>query len=136
MRPKSECPSVQARNFAEPPGPATDAVRIYLSKLSRCPLLTREREVEIARRIEQGKRQVLGAVLGSPTALKDVIELGDQILAGHHDGRRGPAGGANPDEPAELDPQQTEFLCLVDRARRLDRRISALLEERSAADQA
>jgi RNA polymerase sigma factor RpoD-like protein len=145
MRPKSERPSlphhppapsgVKARNFAEPPSPATDAVRIYLGKLSRCPLLTREREVEIAKRIEQGKQQVLGAVLGSPTALKDVIELGDQILGGHPDGRRGGAGGANPDGQAELDPQQTEFLCLVDRARRLDCRISALLEERSAADQ-
>jgi hypothetical protein len=79
----------------EPRAPGPDAVSAYLTKLERCPLLTREREVEIARRIEQGQADVLAAVLSSPTAVKDVIELGEQLRA---HGSRPLPGEADPYE--------------------------------------
>ena len=128
----------KAQKPGEPSGAGTDPVRAYLSKLGSCPLLTREREIEIAKRIEQGKQEVRAAVLASPTALKDVIELGEQIRDHQRRPRETWEGGPHEQaEGPELDPEDTDsqLLRLIDRARRLDRRITGLLEERSTADQ-
>jgi RNA polymerase primary sigma factor len=120
-------------------GVGSDPVRAYLSKLGRCPLLTREREIEIAKRIEQGKQEVRAAVLDSPTALRDVIEFGEQIRDHQRRPRELPWDGDphEPTEPPELEPEETDaqLLRLIDRAKRLDRRITGLLQERSSADQ-
>jgi RNA polymerase primary sigma factor len=133
-------PTRTAQKSAEQSGAGIDPVRAYLSKLGSCPLLTREREIEIAKRIEQGKLEVRAAVLGSPTALKDVIELGEQIRDHQHLPRepRCDGGSGEPADLPELEPEDTDaqLLRLIDRARRLDRRITGLLQERSTADQA
>lgn len=47
--------------------------------MSEIPLLTREREVEIAMRIEQGTRDAMLAVLGSPVAISEVRRIGDGL---------------------------------------------------------
>ncbi len=60
----------------------TDPVRIYLKEMGSFPLLTREQEVEIARRIESGQRDVLSVVLNCPLAIREVIHLGDALRAG------------------------------------------------------
>ena len=63
-------------------GKATDPVRMYLREMGSVSLLTREGEVEIAKRIESGKREVLSVVLNCPMAVKEVINLGNLIKAG------------------------------------------------------
>jgi len=63
-------------------GKATDPVLIYLKELGSFPLLTREGEVEIAKRIESGKRDVLSVVLNCPIAVSEVINLGVALRAG------------------------------------------------------
>jgi len=63
-------------------GKATDPVRMYLREMGSVSLLTREGEVEIAKRIESGKREVLSVVLNCPMAVKEVINLGNLIEAG------------------------------------------------------
>jgi len=63
------------------PGKAIDPVRIYLKELGSFPLLTREGEVEIAKRIEKVQGDVLAAVLNCPVAIKEVIKLGDALRA-------------------------------------------------------
>jgi RNA polymerase primary sigma factor len=63
-------------------GRATDPVRMYLREMGLVSLLTREGEVEIAKRIESGKREVLSIVLNCPMAVKEVINLGNAIKAG------------------------------------------------------
>jgi RNA polymerase primary sigma factor len=63
-------------------GKAKDPVLIYLKEMGSCPLLTREGEVEIAKRIESGKRDVLSVVLNCPIAVREVISLGDALRAG------------------------------------------------------
>lgn len=63
-------------------GKATDPVRMYLREMGSVSLLTREGEVEIAKRIESGKREVLSVVLNCPMAVKEVINLGGLIKAG------------------------------------------------------
>ena len=63
-------------------GKAVDPVRIYLKETGSFPLLTREGEVEIAKRIESGQGELLSIVLNCPIAIKEVIDLGKALHAG------------------------------------------------------
>src|SRR5690606_31188176 len=59
-----------------------DPVRMYLRKMGSVALLTREGEVEIAKRIEEAEREVLRAVLGAPMAIAAIVELGEKLKKG------------------------------------------------------
>src|SRR5262245_49575646 len=59
-----------------------DPVRMYLREMGTVPLLTREGEVEIARRIERGKLAVIKSISRTPLVAKKVIELGDHLHSG------------------------------------------------------
>ena len=59
-----------------------DPVRMYLREMGTVPLLTREGEVEIARRIERGKLAVIKSISRTPTVAKNIIAMGDQLKAG------------------------------------------------------
>src|ERR1700736_2982208 len=59
-----------------------DPVRMYLREMGTVPLLTREGEVEIARRIERGKLAVIKSISRTPLVAKKVILLGDQLHGG------------------------------------------------------
>src|SRR5690242_5768509 len=59
-----------------------DPVRMYLREMGTVPLLTREGEVEIARRIERGKLAVIKSISRTPLVAKKVIQLGDQLHTG------------------------------------------------------
>ncbi len=59
-----------------------DPVRMYLREMGTVPLLTREGEVEIAKRIERGKKAVLRVVARTPMASTEVVRLGEKLRAG------------------------------------------------------
>src|SRR5213595_1194357 len=59
-----------------------DPVRMYLREMGTVPLLTREGEVEIARRIERGKLAVIKSISRTPTVAKNIIAMGDQLHSG------------------------------------------------------
>jgi RNA polymerase primary sigma factor len=59
-----------------------DPVRMYLREMGTVPLLTREGEVEIARRIERGKLSVIKSISRMPAITKAVIRMGDALRAG------------------------------------------------------
>jgi RNA polymerase primary sigma factor len=61
---------------------SADPVRIYLREMGGVALLTREGEVEIAKRIEEGELALLRIVLGTPHSLRYVLGLGDRLRAG------------------------------------------------------
>ncbi|MFK8137861.1 MAG: RNA polymerase sigma factor RpoD [Bdellovibrionales bacterium] len=61
---------------------SNDPVRLYLRKMGSVSLLTREGEVEIARRIEAGEREILRAILLSPLGSYEIIELGERVRSG------------------------------------------------------
>jgi RNA polymerase primary sigma factor len=63
-------------------GKTGDPVRMYLREMGTVSLLSREGEVEIAKKIEKGENQVLQEVLTSPLALSYVLSLGER-LANH-----------------------------------------------------
>jgi RNA polymerase primary sigma factor len=56
-----------------------DPVRLYLRKMGSVTLLTREGEVEICKRIEDGERRVLQVVLNSSVAIAEILSLGDKL---------------------------------------------------------
>ena len=59
-----------------------DPVRMYLREMGTVPLLTREGEVAIAKRIERGKLSVIKSISRMPAIIKAVIRMGDQLKAG------------------------------------------------------
>jgi RNA polymerase primary sigma factor len=59
-----------------------DPVRMYLREMGTVPLLTREGEVEIAKRIERGQLRVLKAISRSPIVIREVVALGEDLKRG------------------------------------------------------
>ena len=59
-----------------------DPVRMYLREMGTVPLLTREGEVEIAKRIERGQMKVLKALSRSPVVIQSLFTLARQLKAG------------------------------------------------------
>jgi RNA polymerase primary sigma factor len=64
------------------PGKVVDPVRIYLKEMGSFPLLTREGEVEVAKRIESGRQEVLSVVLSCPISVGEIINLGKALRTG------------------------------------------------------
>ncbi|MCO5113019.1 MAG: RNA polymerase sigma factor RpoD [Bdellovibrionaceae bacterium] len=59
-----------------------DPVRLYLRKMGSVSLLTREGEVLIAKRIEEGERKIVKAILFSPMGTEEIIQLGVRVNDG------------------------------------------------------
>lgn len=64
-------------------GNANDAVRLYLREMGRVSLLTREGEVELAKRIESGELQVREEALNTPVAVQEALLLAERIRSDH-----------------------------------------------------
>jgi RNA polymerase primary sigma factor len=60
-------------------GRTSDPVRMYLREMGSVSLLTREGEVEIAKRIEDGERDVASVILNTPITVKEVVVLGEKL---------------------------------------------------------
>ncbi|MBI3604234.1 MAG: RNA polymerase sigma factor RpoD, partial [Nitrospirae bacterium] len=59
-----------------------DPVRLYLKEMGSVALLSREGEIEIAKRIEEGKKDIASAVFGMPMSIQFVLSLRDKLKAG------------------------------------------------------
>src|SRR6185436_3804796 len=99
----------------------SDPVRMYLRKMGSVSLLTREGEVEIAKRIEDGERKMLQAVLNSSGAVEELLEIGERL-------RKGKARVKDvvkdiDEDDAEFDEKwHTERVCkVIDKIRKLQR---------------
>ncbi len=111
-------------------GRTSDPVRMYLREMGSVSLLTREGEVEIAKRIEEGEKDVASVILNTPITVKEVVALGDrlrkaQIIA---------AEISKEVEEEELeedeeDVQKTRLLAVIDEIRDEDLRMEQLIEE-------
>ena len=60
-------------------GKTGDPVRMYLREMGTVSLLSREGEVEIAKKIEEGENRVINEVLSSPLALTYILDLGEKL---------------------------------------------------------
>jgi RNA polymerase primary sigma factor len=61
---------------------ADDPVRMYLREMGRVPLLTKDQEIEIAKRIESAEKELTEVLLNTPYTLKEIQMLAARILAG------------------------------------------------------
>ncbi len=59
-----------------------DPIHSYMKEMGSVPLLTKEGEIEIAKKIEEGKRRLMIAVFSVPFSLKKLISLGEYIESG------------------------------------------------------
>jgi RNA polymerase primary sigma factor len=67
---------------AETAARSSDPVRAYLRRMGAVPLLSREGEVEIAKKIEEGLREILSVVNGSPIAIQELLKLVAKLETG------------------------------------------------------
>ena len=63
---------------------SSDIVRVYLADMSQVPLLTRGKEVALAKRIERGYRTVMVAISHTPSLVQQVIRLADALSEDEH----------------------------------------------------
>jgi RNA polymerase primary sigma factor len=63
-------------------GRTTDPVRMYMREMGSVELLTREGEIEIAKRIEGGLQAMMLAISASPTTIAEILSLSDKINSG------------------------------------------------------
>jgi len=102
-------------------GRTTDPVRMYMREMGSVELLTREGEIEIAKRIEDGLRHMIMAISACPTTIADMLELAakverdemriDEVVDGLHDpDAEDVIGEEIPDEEVEdeLDAESDE----------------------------
>ncbi len=100
-------------------GRTTDPVRMYMREMGAVSLLTREGEIEIAKRIEQGLKDMVQAISACPTTISEIIALSHKIAADemkidevvdgfvdHND--NAPAPVAAPAKPAASDEDDEE----------------------------
>src|SRR6266542_204671 len=60
----------------------SDPVRVYMREMGVVPLLTRQQEVAIAKRIEWGQKRAQKAISRSPIAVVELVKIGDELEAG------------------------------------------------------
>ena len=114
-------------------GRTSDPVRMYLREMGSVSLLTREGEVEIAKRIEDGERDVAGVILNTPITLKEMVSLGDRL-------RKFQISGSDISkeveeeelEDDEEDHQRTRLLEIMDEISEIDVRMDAIIAAQSA----
>ena len=106
-----------------------DPVRMYLREMGTVPLLTREGEVAIAKRIEQGKLAVIKSISRTPKITQEVIEMGEQLRRGERTVRELVVFNEEEITDEKIAARQREFLKQVDRVKQ-QTEVVAKLEER------
>jgi RNA polymerase primary sigma factor len=118
-------------------GKSNDPVRMYLRKMGSVSLLTREGEVEIAKRIEEGEKEVLTSVLSSSIAIHEILDMGDRLKKGKLRVREiikdAPEETASEDDasaaPSFNEQEKSEqVLRVVEKIRKLDKEVERLEE--------
>jgi len=108
-------------------GKMIDPVRIYLKEMGSFPLLTREGEVEVAKKIENGQQELLRVVLSCPISIKEIVALGKALRSG----KTRISEVTNEIDEEETNPkverlQKTRVLQLMGRVRKEGNRVQLL----------
>lgn len=86
-----------------------DPVRVYMREMGLVPLLTREQEVSIAKRIEWGQQRAQKAITRSPIAVVELLKIGEELEAGKL-GIRDVVTFSDQMEPEEQEDKAEEYL--------------------------
>jgi RNA polymerase primary sigma factor len=115
-----------------------DPVRVYLREMGQVSLLTREGEVEIAKRIEAGIQEQIRAVLGTPYGIQAVLQLGEKLKKNKLELAEMVDGLDDENQPVVPEEARKKILLAISRVKRLSadiaRRSSALGNARTSAE--
>lgn len=114
----------------------TDPATLYLREMGSVPLLTQEREVELAKQIEEGREEVIDAAFSSPIALRDALDLGEKVARDELRIQDVLAAMEEGEEAIGVSVYEKRFLKGIERLRRLSRsldRINAELKKKRIA---
>jgi RNA polymerase primary sigma factor len=105
---------------------AVDPVLLYFREMGSVRLLTREEETEIAKRIEEGGKEVIDAVLASPLTIREIVLFGERLRSEKlcADEFQGPGEDCFPQEELNV----PNILSLIDRIKKLDERYRKIQE--------
>jgi RNA polymerase primary sigma factor len=107
-----------------------DPISTYLREIGTVPLLSREREIELAKEIESGNSEVSQAVFATPMAIRRVLDLGRALASGEIELRQIIERHEEDRDDSERDLDPRPFLKAISRLRQLSReqeRVMALL---------
>ncbi|MGZ6226005.1 MAG: RNA polymerase sigma factor RpoD [Syntrophales bacterium] len=126
-------------------GKTGDPVKMYLREMGLVSLLSREGEVEIAKKIEEGETEVMDSIFGVTALVKDVVDIGKKIKSGDIRIKSIVANLEDEDGFVEEDMHKDRVVKLIDRITALDRKNDTLKrklklkglrkKERSAAEE-
>src|SRR5881397_2194342 len=89
-------------------GRTTDPVRMYMREMGSVELLTREGEIEIAKRIEEGLRHMIQAISACPTTVREILELADKVEKDESRVDEVVDGLIDPNAKDDFDPKKAE----------------------------
>ncbi len=107
--------------------PTNDPVRVYLREMGQVSLLTREGEVEIAKRIEVGQHARQSAVLGTPFGVRETLRLAEEIEREGSELRNLLEGFEDPEAAPLAEERRREFLTHAARIKRLGSEVARKL---------
>lgn len=103
-------------------GKTGDPVKMYLREMGLVSLLNREGEIEIAKKIEEGEREVMEAVFGVDISVKSLIEMGKKLRSGELRIKNVVDNLEDEDGFVEEDMHRERVLDLIDRIARIDKK--------------
>jgi RNA polymerase primary sigma factor len=110
---------------------SADPVVLYLREMASVPLLSRAREVELAKQMEEGREELLEALFSSPIALRYVLHFGERVERGDRTIEVLLSDRETGDEPVESDVHKKRFLKKIARIRHLSRACDRIASELS-----
>ncbi len=112
-----------------------DPVRMYLREMGTVPLLTREGEVEIAKRIERGQLRVLKALSRSPIVIRELLAMGEDLKKGVRSIKEVVTFDEEEITDEILQNRLNEFTGKIDHMAKLYKRVGVLQEKYVAVSQ-
>jgi RNA polymerase primary sigma factor len=109
---------------------SNDPVRMYLKRMGSVALLSREGEVEIAKKIEEGENEVLEILMKSPVGIKEVLLIGEKLKKGTIRVKDLIRGIEEEDEDFDEEAYVKDIVKLIARIKRYNRENTKLTQER------
>ncbi len=107
-----------------------DPVRMYLREMGTVPLLTREGEVEIARRIERGQLKALKALSRSPISIQELFGAREAVKRGNRSIKEVVVFDEDEFTEERVAERAREFISTVDEMERLNKKLAQLTTKR------
>lgn len=113
-------------------GKTGDPVKMYLREMGMVSLLSRDGEVEIAKKIEEGIREVMDSIFSVSVCVKDVVDIGVKLRSGDIRVKNVVYNLEDDDGFVEEDMHRERVLKLIDKVTALDKKNDALREKMKA----